>query len=79
MIFLVLSEKMAFFSRKHIFFLEQEVRDDLSQEIHGNMIFSVYTYGCYKRSVTPLWQKISKIVLSRKNTPKDDWRSRLIS
>ena len=61
------------------FFLGQEVRDDFSEEIHGNMIFSVYTYGCYKRSVTPHWQKISKIVLSRKNTPKDDWRSRLIS
>ena len=57
MIFLVLSEKMAFFSRKHIFFLEQEVRGDLSQEIHGNMIFSVYTYGRYKRGVTSLCQK----------------------
>ena len=62
-------------------FLGQEVRDDLSQEIHGNMIFSVYTYGCYKRGVTPLCQKKkkSKMVLSRKNAPKGDWRSRLTS
>ena len=46
-----------FFPKTRYFFLGQEVRDDLSQERHGNMIFSVYTYGCYKRSVTPLCQK----------------------
>ena len=58
MIFFVLSGKMVFFLAKAwYFFLGQEVRDDLSQEIHGNMIFSVYTYGCYKRGVTPLCQK----------------------
>ena len=73
MIFLVLSEKMVFFSRKHdIFFLGQEVRDDPSQEIHGNMIFSVYTYGYCRRGVTPLCQEKSKMVSSRKNTPKGD-------
>ena len=50
--------KDGIFSRKHdIFFLGQEVRDDPSEEIHGNMIFSVYTYGRYKRGVTPLCQK----------------------
>ena len=69
---LALSGKMVFFYRKNIFFLGQEVRDDFSQEIHGNMIFSVYTYDCYKRSVTPLCQKKSKMALSRKNTPKGD-------
>ena len=53
---------------------------------HWNMIFSVFTYGCYKRDVTPLCKKKkkkkkkkSKMVLSRKNTPKGDWRSRLTS
>ena len=61
MILLVLSGKMIFFFAKTYFFLGQEVRDDLSQEIHGNMIFSVYTYGCYKRGVTPLCQKKKKI------------------
>ena len=58
MTFLVLSGKMVFFSLKtRYFFLGQEVRDDLSQERHENMIFSVNTYGCYKHSVTPLCQK----------------------
>ena len=46
-----------FFPENMLFFPWQEVREDLSQEIHGNMIFSVYTYGCYKRGVTPLCQK----------------------
>ena len=73
MIFLVLSEKMVSFSREHdIFFLGQKVRDDLSQEIHGNMTFSAYTYGRYKRCATLLCQKKSEMVLSRKNTAKDD-------
>ena len=35
-----------FFPNTRYFFLGQEARDDLSQEIHGNMIFSVDTYGC---------------------------------
>ena len=61
------------------FFLRQEVRDDLCQEIHGNMKFSVYTYGCYKRGVTFLYQKKLKMVLCRKNTPKGDWCPRLKS
>ena len=43
---LALSGKMVPFYRKNIFFLGQEVRDDFSQEIHGNMIFSVYGHGC---------------------------------
>ena len=65
------------FPKTWYFFLGQKIREDLSQEIHGNMIFSVYTYGCYKRGPTPLCQKKSKMVLFRKNTPKGDWRSRL--
>ena len=46
-----------FFPENIIFFFGQEVSDDLSQEIHGHIIFSVYTYGCYIRSVTRLCQK----------------------
>ena len=34
--------------------------------LSGNMIFSVYTYGCYKYGATPLYQKKSKMILSRK-------------
>ena len=58
MMFLLLSGKMVIFSPKtRSFFLGQEASDDLSQEIHGNMIFSVYTCGCYKPGVTPPCQK----------------------
>ena len=61
-----------FFPEK-FFFPGQKVRGRLSQEIHGNMTFSVYRYGCYKRGATPLCQKEkSKMILSRKNTPKGD-------
>ena len=67
------------FAKTWYSFLGQEVRDDLSQEIHGNMIFSVYTNGCYKLGAAPLGQLKSKMVSSRKNTPKGYWRSRLTS
>ena len=82
MIFLVLSGKMVFFSRKHIFFLGQEASDNLSQEIHGNMTFFVYTCSCYKPDVTPAplpCQEKSRMALSPQNTPKGDWSSRLTS
>ena len=73
-------ERWYFFPKTWYFVLGQEARDDLSQEIHGNMIFSVYTYGCYKRGATPLCQKISKMVLSRKRNLKVvdvlDWHPR---
>ena len=72
MIFLVLSGKMVFFPQNMIFFLRQKMRDGLFQEIHENMMFSVYTYVCYKRGATPLFPKKSKIVLSHKNTLKGD-------
>ena len=68
MIFLVLSKKIVFFPKTY-FFLGQEVRDYLSQEIHKNMTFSVYMYRCYKRSATPLcrknqrWSYLAKIHL----------------
>ena len=47
------------------------MKDDLSQEIHGNMIFSVYMYECYKYDIT-LLQKKSAVIFSRKNTLKGD-------
>ena len=46
MTFLVLSGKMVFFPPKTWY-----------QEIHGNMIFSVYTSRCYKGGVMPFRQK----------------------
>ena len=61
-----------FFLKTAYLLLGQSVIDAISQEIHGNMIFSVYKHGCYKRDTTPLYQKKSKMVLSRKNTPKGD-------
>ena len=61
-----------FFPKTRFFSLGQEISDYLSQEKHGNMVFSVYTYGCYKPVVKPPCQKKSKMVLSRKNTPKGD-------
>ena len=78
MIFLVLSRKIVFFPKTY-FFLGQEVRDYLSQEIHKNMIFFVYMYRCYKRSATPLcrknqrWSYLAKIHL--KVIEVVDWHS----
>ena len=58
MIFLVLSTKMVFFPPKTwCFFFGWKMADDLSQEIHGNMIFSVYLYRRYKRDITSLCQR----------------------
>ena len=65
----IISKDGIFFPKTWYFFLGQEVRDDLSQEIHRNMIS-----WCH----APLPEK-SKMVLSRKNAPKGDWRSRLTS
>ena len=67
--------KMVFFFRKiwYIFF-RRKMKDDLSQEIHGNMIFSVYMYKFYKHHII-LLQK-TKDDFSRKNTLKSDWHSR---
>ena len=77
--FLYYLERWYFFPENTIFFLGQEASDDFSQEIHGNMILSVYTRGCYRPGVTPPCQKKSRMALSRKITPKGDWRSRLTS
>ena len=46
-----------FFPKNMIFFPWEKARDYFSQEIHRNMIFSAYIYGCYRRCVTPLCHK----------------------
>ena len=75
MIFFVLSGKMVHFFQKIWYFLfGRKIKDDLSQEIHGN-IFSVYMYKCYKYDVTLLQTK-SKMIFSQKITLKSDWHSR---
>ena len=77
MIFLVLSRKMVFFLPGNmIFFLWTENGRYLSQETHGNMIFSVYMCKCYKYDIT-LRPKKSKTIFSRQNALKGDWHSRL--
>ena len=58
MIFLVLPGKMGVFFWKLSYFLfGRKIKDDLSQEIHGNMILSVYMYKCYKYDITLLQKK----------------------
>ena len=46
-------ETCFFFFRKVYFFFGRKIEDDLSQEIHANMIFSVYMYKCYKYDILP--------------------------
>ena len=48
------------------------MKDDLSQKIHGNMIFSAYTHMCYKHDTVPLCQKKSKMIFPQKNALKGD-------
>ena len=79
MILLVYLEKWYFFSRKiWYFFFRRKMKDDLSQEIHGDMIFFEYIYKCYKDDITLLQKKKKKkkMFFSRKNTLTTDWHSR---
>ena len=47
--------KDGIFSQKtRYFFFGWKIEDDLFQEIHGNMIFSVNTYRCYKDDAVTL-------------------------
>ena len=57
--FFVIFGKIVFlFSRKYdIFFFRRKIKDDLSQKIQGNMIFSVYMHKCYKYDITLLPKK----------------------
>ena len=84
MIFLDYLERWYFF-RKIYFFFGRKMKDDLSQEIHGNMIIYVYMYKFYKYDITLLQKKKkkkknkkekSKMTFFRKNTLKGDWHFR---
>ena len=68
MIFLALSGKMVFFPENMIFFPWAGSERDPSQEIHGTMVFSVYTYRCYKCVATPLCQKNQRWSFPQKYT-----------
>ena len=60
--FLVLFGKMVFvFPEARYFFFVRKMKDNFSQEIHGGTVFSVYTSRRYKRGVTPICQKKSKM------------------
>ena len=49
--------KDGIFFLKTYFFLRHKVRGGPSQEVYGDMTFSLYMYGCYKRGGAPLCQK----------------------
>ena len=51
------------------FFFGLKIKDDLSQEIHGNIILSVYMYKSYENDILP---KKSKKIFDGKNTLKGD-------
>ena len=74
-LFCIIWKDSIFFPENTIFFLGQEASDNFSQEIHGNA-FCVHAWVLQAWCHAPLPKKI-KMALSRKNTPKGDWRSRL--
>ena len=79
MIFLVLSGKMVFFSKNVIFFpWAGSERWPFSRNTWKYDIFCVHV-RVLQTWWPPLCQKKSKMVLSRKNTSKGDWRSRFTS
>ena len=51
---------LSFIIWKDVFFFRRKMKDDLSQEIHRNMIFSVYLYKPYKHGVTLLQKNKNK-------------------
>ena len=51
------------------FFFVLKIKDDLSQEVHGNIILSVYMYKSYENDILP---KKSKKIFDGKNTLKGD-------
>ena len=67
----IVSKDSIFSPKACYFFLGQKIRDDLSQETHDGMIFSVYMDRCYGQGALTLCQKKSKTILSCKNTLKD--------
>ena len=63
MIFLVLSGKMIFlFPKNMIFFFRWKMKDDLSQKIHGNLIFSATVLKRWSLKKTALEYDLSCII-----------------
>ena len=74
MIFLVLSGKMVFFSKNLILLFRWKLKDDLSQTIHRNMIFSVYLVKMVFFFPTNMYYPSAKkpmTIFSQKNKLKD--------
>ena len=44
------------------------MKDDLSQEIHGNKIFDAYMFKCFKYDITVLQKKFKEDLLPRPQT-----------
>ena len=59
---------MVFFPPKTYFIFGRKMKDDFSEETHGNMMFSVYTYKCYKHGIMPVFPKQSNIIFPSKGT-----------
>ena len=59
---------ISFFPKILFFFFRRKIKDDLSQKVHGNMIFSVYMYKCYKYDITLLPKKSKDNLLPKKYT-----------
>ena len=53
--------KNSIFFTKIYFSFGREIKDDLSQKIHGNMISFLCMYKCYKYDITDLQNK-SKMI-----------------
>ena len=79
MIFVVLSGKMVFFSRKHDIFSLGGKREMTLLKKYIEIWYFLCTQraGVTNVAPRPSVKKKSKMVLSRKNTPKGDWRFRL--
>ena len=78
MIFLVLSEKVVFFSQKHDFFLWTEnERWSFSRKTWKYDFFCIYVQVLQTLNHAPLPKTKSKMNLSHKKTPKSDWDCRL--
>ena len=56
----IIQKNGIFFIENIFFFLGQEVRGNLSQEVHGNMIFPAYTTGVTNVAPCPSIKKKTK-------------------
>ena len=66
--FLYIWKDRIFFWKIWYFFFRQKMKDDLSQEIHGYVIFSVYMYKCDKYDTTFLQKNPKDDLLPKKYT-----------